>query len=113
MYGVAPDIISGALIIVTVSSVPLMYVSANILDVLYFTHDNFLYCIEIFVFPLSIISFVGILLIAAIFISKMRVLSFSHAISSILFFSGLEMAASKILCHFEISHFAEVSRGIL
>lgn len=97
MYGVDPDLISAALILVTISSAPLMYISASILDVIYFKHINFLQCINDFVFPLSCISLIGIVLISVILTVRRRMLTVNHTVTLTLLFFGLEMAGSKLI----------------
>ena len=84
-----------------------MYISASILEILYINHDQFLVCVNQFVFPLYTLSIVRILLIAAILIVRRRLLTVTHAVTGILLANSLEMADAKLLCSFEVSHYIE------
>ena len=88
MYGLDQDMIAAGIVIATVASAPLMYVSGGILGVLEIDLADFLQAARDYGFPLTLMSIGFIICTTIILLSRIRILSYTHLITGFLLISG-------------------------
>ena len=91
-YNVNPDLISAAIVLCTLFSAPLMYVSANILTVLDVDRDQYLANLMNFQFTICMFSIFGVIFISLIFIMSKRYLKMPHTLTISLLYLSLQTA---------------------
>jgi len=97
LYNVNPSLVSASIVIMTVASAPLMYISANILKELVLEEDEFKHSLETFAYNISNISIIGVMLILSIFIASGRYKRIPHMISCSLLIFSLESGAGGMM----------------
>jgi len=96
-YNVNPELVSAAIVICTVLSAPLMYVSASILTVLNMDQELYLMNLMQFQYDVCLFSIIGVLLIALIFLISGRYLRMPHSLTMSLLFLSLQTAVGGLI----------------
>merc|ERR1719220_2692787 len=96
-YNVNPELVSAAIVICTVLSAPLMYVSASILTVLNMDQELYLMNLMQFQYDVCLFSIIGVLLIALIFLISGRYLRTPHSLTMSLLFLSLQTAVGGLI----------------
>jgi len=105
-YNISSELVSAGIVLCTVVSAPLMYVSAQILKILKCSvHDQVLVeSIKVLDFNVAVATVCGVFLILLIFLSSKKIKSLPHSITtSILFQSLVAPIAAILLSHKAIS----------
>ena len=97
-YDVSPDLISAAIVICTVLSAPLMYISASILTVLNVDHELYLLNLMNFQYNVCKFSIIGVILIALIFLISGRYQRMPQSLTTSLLILSFQTAMGGILC---------------
>ena len=101
-YNVNPDLISAAIVICTVLSAPLMYVSASNLTVLHMDQELYLHHLMQFQYDVCLFSIIGVLLIALIFLISRRYLRMPHSLTMSLLFLSFQTAVGGLIWSGEV-----------
>ena len=91
LSSVNPDLISAAIVICTIVSAPLMYVSANVLTVLHTDMEQFLENLRSFQFTICMCSILCVVCVTPIFISK-RYFKMPHTLTLTMLYFSLQTA---------------------